>query len=279
MKQSNLAWYVGEVRKIPILSKEEQEDLFYRIREGDEEARTALVTSNLAWVIGLTRKYHLDPIREDLIASGNLGLVESIKTWNPEKGSFLSYSKWYILKEIYDCLGFYDDIFTIHRNSRNELWRIRKAERYLMAKLRRKPNPEEVVDYLMQGDEKKRKSLERMIKFSEVDVTSLDKEIDEDRDLSAIIFGADEEELIGRLHNVSLRNIFEQAYSVLNERERCCCTMYYLEGKTLHEIGKILGVTRQRVNQLVKKGIKKLRKVLVYDEDTKELRFKPFLNS
>jgi len=95
--------YLSEMAKYNLLAEEEEIELARRIAGGDERAKEELVTANLRLVVSIVRKEffkHTD-IEADLIQSGNIGLIKALKEFDPEQGRFSTYSRWWIMQEIF----------------------------------------------------------------------------------------------------------------------------------------------------------------------------------
>jgi len=98
---SILESYLTEIRKYPLLKTEEEIELFYKIKNGDEKARETLINCNQRFVFAIAKRYCNSEKVMDLINEGNIGLIDAIDRFDPTKGiRFLSYAVWYIRRSI-----------------------------------------------------------------------------------------------------------------------------------------------------------------------------------
>lgn len=93
--------YLDEIRKYPVLSKEEEYELFKKIKSGNKEAKEYLIKCNLKFVFSIAKLYSVDDRLMDVVNEGNIGLIESIDTFDESKGTkFITYAVWYIRRKI-----------------------------------------------------------------------------------------------------------------------------------------------------------------------------------
>ena len=104
MEKDPLKEFLKELRRMPVLSEEEERRLAILAVGGDEAARKRLIESNLRLVVSVARRYRqLDPVLLNLIEEGNLGLVEALRRFDPSKGlRFSTFARWFIRQAIFN---------------------------------------------------------------------------------------------------------------------------------------------------------------------------------
>ena len=124
--RSSLEYYLKEIDKIPLMSREEEYELAEKAKNGNKLARDKILSSNLKFVISVAKKYQnrgLDLI--DLISEGNLGLITAIEKFDPEKGyHFISYAVWWIRQAILKAIYEKSRMIRLPANKINELIQI-----------------------------------------------------------------------------------------------------------------------------------------------------------
>jgi RNA polymerase sigma-32 factor len=267
-----LGQYMADVSRHPLLSREEELELARRFRDsGDLNAAYRLVAANLRLVVKLAHEYHRNPLSLlDLIQEGNIGLMQAVKKYDPERGVKLSsYAAWWIRAYI---LRYIMDNWKMVKLGTTE------AQRKLFFKLR-----QEQERLLAQGFEASPKLLAERLNVSEQDVVEMDQRLghDElsldaplnddssatraDRLLPSVGTPVDE-----RLGNEELRQIFHEKLqefgkTLTDEKER-----YIFEHRlaasdeplTLQEIGNRYGVSRERARQIEAAMVSRLRSFL-----------------
>jgi RNA polymerase sigma-32 factor len=271
-KADPLAAYMYEVTKHPLLTREAELELARRYRQtGDVKAAYKLVASNLRLVVKLAHEYHRNPMSLlDLIQEGNLGLMQAVKKFDPERGVKLaSYAAWWIRAYI---LRYIMDNWKMVKLGTTE------AQRKLFFKLR-----QEQERLLAQGYEVTPKLLAERLNVSEQDVVEMDQRLGHDElSLDAPVSGAEDErptradrllptgtpgadEALG---NAELRALFRDKLADfakdLNEKERYIFEKRLIsdEPMTLQDIGAHYGVSRERARQIEAALIEKMRKYM-----------------
>lgn len=264
--------YLAEVNRFPLLTPEEEFRLAVRYRKyNDIQAAHKLVTSNLRFVvkIALEFKGYLDKHTEhavklaDLIQEGNIGLMKAVKRFDPYKGyRLITYAVWWIRAQIQQFI--IRTISIVKRGSR-------ELRKILFSQLARS---REMIEGL-----ERRRVLEAGIEdpptadapegIEELHHLSLDREIGDEGEatfLDSIVDPtADQEEVLGIKEERTLaRQGLKKALSTLTPKERLVIANRFLleEPLTLQELGKRLGVTRERVRQIEARALQKLRKAL-----------------
>lgn len=264
--------YLNEISKIPLLAPEETKELIIKIKQGDETARKKIIESNLRFVVYLAKKYINRGIPFlDLVQEGNIGLMKAIDKFDPSKGLKLStYSSFWIKEQINRL---------ILNTSRNIRIPIHKQENYgkyirlnnkLSNELGRNPTFEELA-YEMGCSVEEVKEYNNIIK----DTVSLNTLVGEDNDTELENFIAYEDESINNFVNKEfLKKIINFSKSKLSLREVYILELRYglYDGTcwSLNKVATEFGITFQRVKQIEGKALKKLRQILITNEEFSE---------
>jgi len=262
--------YLKDVRKIPLLTAEEEVELSRRVHKGDKEARNRMIRSNLRLVISIAKRYmNLGVPLSDLIEEGNIGLMKSVDKFDPEKGfRFSTYSAWWIKQGISRAVIDQGKMIRVPVYMNEEILKYKKTVEALTHKLKRKPRVGEVAKKLSVTVQKVRGWDRSIAKMS-----SLDAPIGEEGDgqVKDII---EDESLVSPDEQLEIFFNKERAHGfleLLNERERKIIDMRYglTEGepRTLAEIAQKLGVSRERVRQVEAATIKKIRDMIKHGKE------------
>ena len=268
--EGNLSIYLQEIKKFPILTAEEEYMLAKRYKEhGDTEAAHKLVTSHLRLVAKIAmgyRGYGL-PVT-DLISEGNVGIMQAVKKFDPERGFRLAtYAMWWIRAQIQE--------YVLHS------WSLVKigttaAQKKLFFNLRKLKNQLSSIDTGNLSPENAREIASRLnVKEAEVlDMDnrlfsgdqSLNVQIGEEGDTEwqdMLVDSNDtQDNILANSNELSYRKkIFEQALDVLNEREKEIISLRKLKDKPvkLEELSRKFNISRERVRQIEEKAFKKLQ--------------------
>jgi RNA polymerase sigma-32 factor len=272
--------YVKEIQQYDLLTPEGERELATKARAGDRRAAEALVTANLRFVVKVALQYRGYGFRLlDLIQEGNLGLMQAVEKFDPERGYRLvtyavhwirAYIRAYILRH-WSMVR----VGTTHAE-RRLFYRIPKARRELAADVQR-GDPQEVLEALarhLKATEEEVANAERRIYSRDVSLATPLAASDGDRTLEDVI--ADEEEspqdvrVIESSEQEALRGALERALEGLGQREQYIIRRRFLtdEKVTLQEIGDELGLSRERVRQLESAAKARLERSLREDAPT-----------
>jgi len=257
--------YLKEIGRTPLLTRKEEKELAKRIEWGDEEARKKLVQANLRLVVSIAKRYvnkspHLSIL--DLIQEGNIGLARAVKKFDYTKGfKFSTYATWWIRQAVTRALADYSRTIRIPVHMVETITKYTQKKRQMMQELGREPLAEEIAPEMGITPEKV-----RYIQKISQEVISLETPIsreDKDSTLSDLI--PDEETLSP--DEVANRTLLkEQIGDVLIEltdREQKILSMRFgLENSvthTLEEVGKVFGVTRERIRQIEAKALERIK--------------------
>ena len=260
--QSSLDQYLKEVSTHRLLTPDQEIGLGRRAQAGDERAVQELVRANLRFVISVAKKYQNRGVSlADLIQEGNVGLVTAARKFDPDQGvKFISYAVWWIRQAILSALARQGRTVRVPLNRTADLSRVIKASAFLRDKLGREPTPEELSQLTGISEE----IVAALTTLNTADVR-LDAAVGKDGDRALIERFAMEElpstedEVLNQFRSSEL----ERAMDTLPARDAKILRLYFgMEGDrehTLDEIGKMLGVTRERVRQLRDRALKRLR--------------------
>ena len=249
--------FFKDISKYPIIPSEEQINLAKESQKGNLDARNKLINSNLRFVITCAKQYIGQGVPlVDLIQSGIVGLIQSIENYDPEKGyKFLSFAVWYIRREIIKAI--YNTGRTIRYPSTyiSKITKVKKACDDFETKNQREPSDEELIE-LTNLSQKQYNS----VILNKSNCQSIDFPISEDGKTTVedILF-----EEPGDLSDSFTKDAINRCLKVLNSREFKVITWFYgLNGETEHSIKEIaqeMNLGDERVRQLRKNGIKKLK--------------------
>jgi RNA polymerase primary sigma factor len=255
--------YLHEINKTPLLTREQEQSLARRIKVGDKDALDGLVKANLRFVVSIAKQYANQGLPlEDLINDGNLGLIKAAHRFDEKRGyKFISYAVWWIRQAMLQSLAEHSRIVRLPLNRAGTLYRIGKASRQLDQELGRSPSAKEIAKKLKLSEEE----VENTMHIANTHVSLDDPYSTEQDDTSLVDYLQDDsspmpdEQTYGR----ALSDDMEKALATLSEREKQILSMYFglnsEEPLTLEQIGKELGLTRERIRQIKEKAILRLR--------------------
>jgi len=255
--------YLHQINRIPLMSAEEEAEVARRAKNRDEKALDQLVQANLRFVVSVAKKYANQGVpMEDLVNEGNIGLIKAARRFDVDRGyKFISYAVWWIRQAILVALSQSSRIVRVPLNRSNVLYKIGKASRELDQQLDRLPTVEEIAGHLELPVEE----VEETMRISNSHV-SLDVTISDDGDDKSFLAYLEDEEATGPDEHTEREMLGEstrRALATLNERERRIMELYFgLNGEeplTLEDIGKRLGLTRERIRQIKEQAIQRLR--------------------
>ena len=250
--------YFESIAVYPIYSGEEQKDLARKIKNGDKKSREKLITSNLRFVVTCAKKYVGQGVPLiDLISSGNLGLIQAIENYDPDRGyHFISFAVWYIRREILRA------IYNTGRTIRypityiSNITKVKKAYDEFLIKYQRVPTDEELIK-LTNLTQKQYNSVVMDKSYCQ----SIDTPITDDGKTTVEDTLSDE---ISPFTDQFTKDAISDALKILNPREYKVITEYYgLDGqydRSIKEIAVELNLGDERIRQIRKSAIKKLGK-------------------
>lgn len=255
-----LSLFLAEVRRHPLLSRDDEVELALRIERGDLAAKERMVNANLRLVIANARKYegHELPLL-DLIQEGILGLIRATEKFDHRKGfKFSTYATFWIRESIQRAVSNRGRPIRLPAHIGQRERRIERARRNLTARLGRDPSDEELAD----AAELKLSAVREAGAVSRV-VTSLDRPVGEEDETPFGALIASEEPGPEELLELALReDALRRALARLPERERTVVKLRYgIDGEEptpLREAGRQLGISSEAVRQLERRALAEL---------------------
>jgi RNA polymerase primary sigma factor len=269
MVSNGLGWYLDRIRETPLLTAKQERQLSRRIREhGDPMAREQMIQANLRLVVKISKSYvnHGMPIA-DLVAEGNLGLMRAVEEFDPEAGvRFSTYAAWWIKQAIKRAIVNCGRTIHIPDYLSKLILRWRRANSALEAEFGRPPTVDEIADFLHISGKKADIVTQGIAAIHTPNQTSSD-----DGQVPAELISDKRcESPDQHLVDESIPPLVESIMERLDTRSREILTLRYgLDGyegpqRTYKQIGKIVGLTRERVRQLEKRAMKNLK--VTFDE-------------
>jgi RNA polymerase primary sigma factor len=257
----SLGLYLNEIGRVALLTAGQEVALAKRIERGDSSAKSQLIEANLRLVVSIAKRYRNQGVTLlDLIQEGTIGLVRAAEKFDYRKGfRFSTYATWWIRQAVVRAVGANSRTIRIPAHVVDKLNRVVNTERELVRQLGREPRLDEIAAELaMTSDEVDE------IRCMARQTISLDESAGDQGDAVLGDFVQDENaESPDTAASLTLRSVdLKDALSSLPERDVCVLELRFgLTGGrpcTLDEVGRILGVTRERVRQLEAKALKKL---------------------
>lgn len=256
--------YFSELRKKEVLNADEQIRLVRLAQKGDETAFNKLIESNLKFVISVAKEYTYSGIPlEDLISEGNVGLMEAVGKFDPDRGfRFISYAVWWVRQAIKKHINDNASNVRLPVNKINAFQKISNAKKKLEQTLERPANEQEIYKELRgEVSLKDIKSIEVDSNFEQY----VDEKIpsSEDLTLTDVLEGSDFMELETNIRHNELCGALEAIMNKLSKKESQIIRMYYGiptgEALNLREIGQQIGLTDERIRQIMAGAFKKMR--------------------
>src|SRR5712675_3757880 len=273
---SGLKRYLQEIGQFSLLTPQQEIELAGKIKKGDAAARERMINANLRLVVTIARDYaNLGLPLLDLISEGNIGLTKAVERFNPTKGAKLStYAMWWIKQSIKRALANQSKTIRVPVHLADKLAKMRRLSLQMSHDLGREPTDQELGEEIGIAGEK----VARLKSFG-IRPTSLDAPITEnDSTEFAEVIGDDEAQTpFEMLRDKNLLGEVDGLLEVLEPREKEIISQRFgLDGgepKTLEDVGKDFGITRERIRQLQNIALTKLRRALSKKEDLPEKEF------
>jgi RNA polymerase primary sigma factor len=263
--ESGIKIYLREIGQIALLTPAEEITLAARIKKGDKEARAIMIRANLRLVVKIAHDYNnLGLPLLDLISEGNIGLMKAVERFDPAKGGKLStYAAWWIKQSIKRALANQSKTIRLPVHLVDKISKMRRVALQMSEELGREPTDDELAEEVGMASAKV-----SQLKTVSIRPASLDAPISDDDTTEFGEIVGDEEALtpFEQLRDQNLRDEVADLISVLDEREKkIIFSRFGLDGgkpKTLEEVGRKFGVTRERIRQLQNIALMKLRRAL-----------------
>ncbi|MCC4264101.1 RNA polymerase sigma factor RpoS [Oceanimonas baumannii] len=257
--------YLGEIGYSPLLTAEEEVHYARRALRGDLAARKRMIESNLRLVVKISRRYNNRGLALlDLIEEGNLGLIRAVEKFDPERGfRFSTYATWWIRQTIERAIMNQTRTIRLPIHVVKELNVYLRTARELAHRLDHEPSADEIAEAL----DKPVEDVSRMLKLNEK-ISSVDTPIGGDGDKALLDVLADENDKDPEVEtqdddiNSSLVRWLEE----LNPKQREVLARRFgllgYEASTLEDVGREIGLTRERVRQIQVEALRRLKEVL-----------------
>ncbi len=254
--------YLKEIGRVDLLSGEEEIELAKRIEQGDEEAKRRLAEANLRLVVSIAKRYvGRGMLFLDLIQEGNMGLIKAVEKFDYRKGyKFSTYATWWIRQAITRAIADQARTIRIPVHMVETINKLIRVQRQLLQDLGREPTPEEIAEDMDLTPDKVRE----ILKIAQEPV-SLETPIGEEDDSHLGDFIEDQDATSPSEHAAYelLKEQLEDVLDTLTDREENVLRLRFgLDDgrtRTLEEVGKVFGVTRERIRQIEAKALRKLR--------------------
>jgi RNA polymerase nonessential primary-like sigma factor len=257
--------YLNEIGYSPLLTADEEKYYARLAIAGDDEGRKRMIESNLRLVVKISRRYiNRGLTLLDLIEEGNLGLIRAVEKFDPERGfRFSTYATWWIRQTIERAIMNQTRTIRLPIHVVKELNVYLRAARELTQKLDHEPTAEEIADML----DKPAADVKRLLGLNER-VTSVDTPVGPDSDKAVVDTIADthESDPSQLLQDSDIKDSIASWLDELSEKQREVVARRFglrgYESSTLEEVGREIGLTRERVRQIQVEALKRLRGIM-----------------
>lgn len=259
---SSISWYLDQINKIPLLSREEEDRLARLSRDGDVNAKNRLIKANLRFVVSIAKKYQTSGISLlDLINEGNMGLIKAAEKFDPDRGfHFISYAVWWIRQAIILAVSQKASLIRLPLNRTADIQKIEKVHKKLEHKMGREPTASEIAEELDMDDEE----INHLRNITQ-DYVSLDSTYGDSEDTTILSMIVDQraDAPDKKVLDDSLKEALDSVMQTLTESEQQILKMRYgldgYEPMSLQQIGDKFKLSKERIRQIEKKAIRRLR--------------------
>jgi len=268
--------YLQEIGQFPLLTPQQEIELAGKIKKGDAAARERMINANLRLVVTIARDYtNLGLPLLDLISEGNIGLTKAVERFEPTKGAKLStYAMWWIKQSIKRALANQSKTIRLPVHLADKVAKVRRVSLQMSDELGREPTDEELGEEIGIDSDK----IARLKRVG-IRPTSLDAPItnDDSMEFGDVIGDNEARTPFELLRDKNLLGEVDGLLEVLDLRERKIISQRFgLDGgkpKTLEDVSKDFGITRERIRQLQNTALAKLRRALIQKEEVVDTVF------
>src|SRR5260221_4121040 len=270
--ETSIKIYLREIGQTALLTPQQEIELAARVKKGDQKARAWMIKANLRLVVKIAHDYsNLGLPLLDLISEGNIGLMKAVERFDPAKGGKLStYGSWWIKQSIKRALANQSKTIRLPVHLVDKISKMRRTAMKLQEELGHEPTDEELADEMGMTAMRVRQMRQAAIRPASLDAPIGD---DDSNNFSDVVQDENATSPYENLEDKTVTDMLQDMVKHLDEREATILRFRFgLDGgseKTLEEVGKKFGVTRERVRQIQNLALRKLRKMIEKLEKSK----------
>ena len=271
-----LTRYLRDIGQFPLLTPQQEIELAKKIKNGDAAARDRMINANLRLVVTIARDYaNLGLPLLDLISEGNIGLTKAVERFEPTKGAKLStYAMWWIKQSIKRALANQSKTIRLPVHLADKVAKVRRVSLQMSDELGREPTDDELGEEIGIDSNKITRIKSVGIRPASLDAPVADNDLTE---FGEVIGDDTAQTPFELLRDKNLLGEVDGLLEVLDPRERKIISQRFgldgAEPKTLEDVGKDFGITRERIRQLQNVALAKLRRALTRKEEVLKTEF------